>query len=69
MWKPELLQRRTYIADLNPFFHLIEVVRTPLLGNVPDLKHYLAVLLITTVNLGLAGVVFTRFRSRIAYWI
>ena len=30
MWKPELLQRRTYIADLNPFFHLIEVVRTPL---------------------------------------
>ena len=69
MWKPELLQRRTYIADLNPFFHLIEIVRTPLLGNVPDLKHYLAVLLITTVNLGLAGVVFTRFRSRIAYWI
>lgn len=69
MWKPELLQRRAYIADINPFFHLIEIARTPLLGNVPDLKNYLAVLLITAVNLGLAGLVFTRFRSRIAYWI
>ncbi len=69
MWKPELLQRQTYIADINPFFHLIEIVRTPLLGNVPDLKNYLTVLSITVVNLGLAGLVFTRFRSRIAYWI
>jgi lipopolysaccharide transport system permease protein len=69
MWKPELLHRRAYIADINPFFHLIEIVRTPLLGNAPDLKNYLAVLLITAVNLGVAGLVFTRFRSRIAYWI
>ncbi|MBR0823513.1 ABC transporter permease [Bradyrhizobium liaoningense] len=69
MWKPELLHRRVYIADINPFFHLIEIVRTPLLGNVPDLKNYLAALLITAINLGLAGLVFTRFRSRIAYWI
>jgi ABC-2 type transport system permease protein/lipopolysaccharide transport system permease protein len=69
MWKPELLHRRAYIAVINPFYHLIEIVRTPLLGNVPDLKNYLAVLLITAVNLGLAGLVFTRFRSRVAYWI
>ncbi|MET4186685.1 lipopolysaccharide transport system permease protein [Bradyrhizobium sp. JR7.2] len=69
MWKPELLHRRAYIADINPFFHLIEIARTPLLGNVPNLKNYLAVLLITAVNLGLAGLVFTRFRPRIAYWI
>lgn len=69
MWKPELLHRRAYIADINPFFHLIEIVRTPLLGNAPDLKNYLAVLLITAVNLGFAGLVFARFRSRIAYWI
>jgi lipopolysaccharide transport system permease protein len=69
MWKPELLGRRAYIADLNPFYHLLEIVRAPLLGHVPSLLNYLAVLLITAVNLGLAGLVFTRFRSRIAYWI
>ena len=69
MWKPELLGRRAYIADLNPFYHLLEIVRAPLLGHVPSLLNYLAVLLITAINLGLAGLVFTRFRSRIAYWI
>ena len=35
----------------------------------PTCKNYLAVLLITLINLALAGLVFTRFRSRIAYWV
>ncbi|UZE48132.1 ABC transporter permease [Rhodopseudomonas sp. P2A-2r] len=68
-WKPELLQRRAYLADLNPFYHLIEIVRAPLLGQIPTGKHYLAVLLITLVNLVVASVFFTRFRARIAYWV
>ena len=68
-WKPELLKGRAYITDINPFFHLIEIVRAPLLGHVPDLKHYLAALLITAINLAIASVFFTRFRARIAYWV
>lgn len=68
-WKPELLQSRAYLADLNPFFHLIEIVRAPLLGQLPTAKHYVAVLLITLINLTVASVFFTRFRARIAYWV
>ena len=40
MWKPELLQQRAYIANLNPFFQMIELVRAPLLGSFP-LTEYL----------------------------
>jgi lipopolysaccharide transport system permease protein len=69
MWKPSLLSHRTYIANINPFYHLVEIVRAPLLGSVPSMTNYLVVLLITIINLGLASYVFTRFRSRIAYWI
>jgi ABC-2 type transport system permease protein/lipopolysaccharide transport system permease protein len=69
MWKPELLQHRTYIADANPFFHLVEIIRGPLLGSVPDPKHYLAALIITLLNLVVAGLFFARFRSRISYWV
>jgi lipopolysaccharide transport system permease protein len=69
MWKPELLSHRAYIADINPFYHLVEIVRGPLLGHVPSFQNYLAVFLITAINFGLAGLVFKRFRSRIAYWI
>nr|WP_319942176.1 ABC transporter permease [Rhodopseudomonas infernalis] len=68
-WKPELLKSRTFIVDFNPFFHLIEIVRAPLLGNMPTMKNYAAVLLITIVNLAIAGAVFSRFRARIAYWV
>ena len=69
MWKPELIKDRAFIADLNPFFHLIEVVRAPLLGNMPTTHNYLAVLVITIVNLSVAGTFFTRFRARISYWV
>jgi lipopolysaccharide transport system permease protein len=68
-WKAELLQSRAYLVDFNPFFHLIEIVRAPLLGQMPSTKHYTAVLLITLINLVIASVLFARFRSRIAYWV
>jgi lipopolysaccharide transport system permease protein len=69
MWKPELLQNRSYVVEFNPFFHLIEVVRAPLLGTMPSRNNYFAVLLITLINLAVSGAFFTRFRSRISYWI
>jgi lipopolysaccharide transport system permease protein len=69
MWKPSLLSHRAYIATLNPFYHLVEIVRAPLLGSVPSTSNYLVVLLVTMINFGLASYVFMRFRSRIAYWI
>jgi lipopolysaccharide transport system permease protein len=68
MWKPELLKDNTYL-ELNPLYHLVEIVRAPLLGNLPSLDNYLAVLLTTALNVALTGVIFTRFRSRIAYWV
>ena len=57
------------VADINPFYHLIEIARAPLLGTVPDMKHYVIVLAITAVNLGFAFLFFVRFRNRVAYWV
>ncbi len=68
-WKPELLKTRSYIVDYNPFYHLIELVRAPLLGEVPTAKTCIAVVIITLVNLAITGAFFSRFRSRIAYWV
>jgi lipopolysaccharide transport system permease protein len=69
MWKPELLQQRAYIANLNPFFQMIELVRAPLLGSVPSLNTYASALAITLINFAVVGIFFVRFRSRIAYWV
>lgn len=68
-WKPEVVKSRPFIVDYNPLFHLIEIVRAPLLGTAPSLKSYVAVLLITTVNVVVVTLFFTRYRSRISYWV
>jgi lipopolysaccharide transport system permease protein len=69
MWKPEFLGSQHILATLNPFFHLIEIVRGPLLGELPTLDNYIAAALITTVNGLLASFFFARFRARISYWV
>ena len=69
MWKPELLQHREYIANLNPFYQMIEIVRAPLLGSIPSMDSYIAVLAITLIDFAVVGIFFVRFRSRIAYWV
>lgn len=69
MWRPELLKSRTYIAAANPLYHLVEVVRAPLLGVTPAFSNYFAVAVITVVNGGIAAALFMRFRARISYWV
>ena len=69
MWKPDLLQHRAYIAAANPFFHLIEIVRAPLLGSTPSMNNYFMILGITFVNAAIASILFIKFRSRISYWV
>jgi homopolymeric O-antigen transport system permease protein len=68
MWKPELLRDQS-LVEFNPFYHLIEIVRAPLLGIMPSLNTCLAVLLITLVNVAISGALFVRFRARISYWV
>ena len=69
MWKPELLKGHSYVAVANPFQHLIEIVRAPLLGAAPSAADYAVVGAITVMNLALALIFFTRYRVRISYWI
>ena len=57
-------------VDGNPFFHLLNIVRQPLLGELPALQLMdLCLLILTFLGLLLAGLCFVRFRSRIPYWV
>ena len=69
MWKPQLLTRYNFLMTFNPFYHLVEVVRAPLLGELPSWHNVVAVGLITAFNAALAGMIFARFRARISYWV
>jgi ABC-type polysaccharide/polyol phosphate export permease len=69
-WPPESLSGsgRFVFVEFNPIYHLLEVVRAPLLGNIPAMTSYAAVTVIAAGGWLLTYFVFERFRSRITYW-
>ena len=69
LWQVETLKNRVYLAELNPIYHWIEMVRAPLLGHMPTLNNYLWSTASLVLLLGLAAYYLGRYRSRIAYWI
>ena len=70
LWTPEQLKgRMVLLADLNPLYHLIAIVRDPLLGKAPAPLQWAVVLLITIVGWTLLIRVMTKFRHRIVYWL
>jgi lipopolysaccharide transport system permease protein len=69
LWKPELLSDRGYVVDWNPFYHFIEILRAPLLGQWPSAVNIKVTLAITALNFMIALAFYPRFRARIAYWM
>ena len=69
IWMPELMPRRAFVLDFNPLYHLVEVVRAPLLGQVPGFVSWVVVSCITLGGWIVAFEFFRRYRWRIAYWV
>lgn len=69
-WSPDRLSghRRFVFVTLNPLYHLIQIVRAPLVGEMPALTSYTATVLLAIFGWVLTYSVFVRFRKRIAYW-
>lgn len=61
--------KRVIYVGLNPLYHLIVIVRDPLLGKSPPLNSVIAVTIITVVGWGTTYTAFRYFRKRIAYWV
>ncbi len=70
IWMPELLPQRAVLPlSFNPFYHALEVVRAPLLGELPSLTSWLAMIGFTVAGAVATLVMYRRFRWRIAYWL
>nr|WP_262982113.1 ABC transporter permease [Candidatus Methylopumilus universalis] len=69
LWQVETLKNRTYMAEMNPVYHWIEMIRAPLLGHLPSISNYLWSFASLVVLFLLATYCLGRYRSRIAYWL
>ncbi|MBV8565632.1 MAG: ABC transporter permease [Methylobacteriaceae bacterium] len=69
MWPVSSLGDYTLIADANPFFHLIELVRAPLLGNAPAPLSWTVAIGLALVGPVFAALLMRRASRRIVYWL
>ncbi|HSY26873.1 MAG TPA: ABC transporter permease [Burkholderiaceae bacterium] len=69
-WAPEQLTgRAAVLMQFNPLYHLIAVVRQPLLGEVPSATHWAAVIGMAICGWTLTIYVMGNVRHRIVYWL
>ena len=68
-WRKESLGDRMWIADYNPLYHLLEVIRAPLMGQ-PAAPVSWGVAVVLAIGLTAVGTLaFMRFRRVLNYWI
>ncbi|WP_246396199.1 ABC transporter permease [Gluconacetobacter tumulisoli] len=69
MWEPGLILAGRQYMLLNPFYPLFEILRGPVMGEVPRLSVWIAAggysILLWVITL----LLFSRLRSRLAYWV
>lgn len=71
IWMPSAIPEdfQSLVLGLNPFFHLMEMVRSPLLGSVPE-----TLSIVVSSSLAVFGWIFAwlllkKFSTRIAFWV
>ena len=69
MWQINTLGDNTLVADVNPAYHLVELVRAPLLGLVPAALSWEVGIGLALVGPVLAALLFQRSARRIVYWL
>ena len=69
IWKPDQLGATNGCWLFNPFFTLLEVVRAPLLGEVPSHAVWASALVYSAALCAVSWLLFARVRGRIAFWV
>jgi len=69
MWTTDLLKDRAWVAEFNPLHHLIDIVRGPILGQVPSFQSWLWSLGMVAAGFALAQHLMKRYRDRVPYWL
>lgn len=68
-WSIESLPSRPAFVSLNPIYHLLEIVRRPLLGQAPAASSWLIACGLLVVGAPTAFLLYRRAFPRIPYWV
>ena len=71
IWGAEMLPKNIgeTILNINPFYHLITIIRAPLLGQTPTFLNWVIPLSMALIGWVLALAFFGHYCKRVAYWL
>jgi lipopolysaccharide transport system permease protein len=71
MWMPSQIPDNSYLSLIfyNPFYHLIEVIRAPLLGNYPSTFSWWFCIISAIMGSFLGMIALGFYKKRIIYWL
>lgn len=72
IWSPAILKDRgigVILLNWNPFYALLQIMRAPLLNQVPSHATWIAALGYSAALVAISGLFFVRARSRVAFWV
>lgn len=69
IWYSSLLKGNEWLLEINPFFHYLEILRAPILGEAVQYDSFKICILITIFTGVLSMLFMSRFKKRIAYWL
>ena len=72
MWYPTLIgnnQLAHMLLGLNPFYHLLQIVRLPILGQTPTIENWVLSLVFALCGWAFTFLLMNRVQKKIAYWV
>ncbi len=63
------IAERARLAEVNPFLHVIEIIRRPMLGEPTVWHHWVVVFAIAVVGWAVTLWALRRYRPRVPYWV
>jgi ABC-type polysaccharide/polyol phosphate export permease len=69
MWMPKILEERAWVAQYNPFFHLIELIRAPILGSPVSYLSWGIAFFCMIIGFSVAAALMAKFRDRVPVWV
>ena len=69
IWKPSQLGHYQVYLPLNPLYDLVEIVRSPALGDPVSWQTWVGAFVFSAVLCGITWMFFIRARGRVAFWV
>ncbi len=69
IWHADQVSKRPHIVDFNPFYHLVEVVRAPMLNLTPTILNYSVVVAMLIVGSAATLYLYKLKAHRLSYWL